>query len=266
MIRLTRTVSAAAVAATLAAGSASATTVIEDGFTAGDAGDQLHGLAPDTVNLPGGTWSFAGNADVWGIDAVTVEDHAQEGRVADVSQFDTGAQITTGGVIGGEVTLSARVSVPTGPNMDAHRAIFLGTWELNHQDEDPDGLANMNSGDFRGIGINRVGEIVTRDTEWRETGLLIDGFDDSLFYDFSFTFDSSSGDVLSLTVDSQSFDFANDSLVGSPFADASLNYVGFGSPGGGAQVSSFTAIPEPTSLALVGFGGAVLMLRRRGHA
>ncbi len=265
MLRFTRSIAAAA-AVMLAAGSASATTIIEDGFTAGDAGDQIHGLAPDTVNVPGGTWSFAGNADVWGIDSVTVEDHAQEGRVADIPQFDTGAQITTGGMIGGEVTLSARVSVPTGPNMDAHRAIFLGTWDLNHQDEDPGGLANMNSGDFRGIGINREGEIVTRDTDWRQTGLFIDDFDDGAFHDFSFSFDAASGDVLSLTVDSQSFDFMNDSAVGSPFSGASLNHVGFGSPGGGAQVSSFIAIPEPASLTLVGLGGAVLLLRRRGRA
>ncbi len=248
MFTCLRTAACAAATVALVPAPALGTTVIEDLFTAGTSGDALHGLAPDTANVPGSTWSFTGNADVWGLDAVAVQDHGDQGRIAAVPQFDTGGQLATAGTLGGEVTLSARLSVPTGPNFDAHRAMFLGTWQDNQQQATGgSGMNHFHDGGFRGIGINRAGEIVTRDNEWRQTGLFVDDFDDTAFHDLSLTFDAASGSVTDLSVGMQSFDFAAQSAVASPFADASLNHVGFGSPGGGGALSSFSVHATSTT-------------------
>jgi len=242
------------------AGTAIGGTIISDNFT-GTNTALLHGRAP-TTSLPGGTWlsngqfgsgTISGNAAMLGGNGTTA--------VFDIASTGGYTKPTTI-VISGDI----RVNNIDGTYFGAPRGVGIGFMST--------APAQLNFNSFIGLSLRLDGVLQLMPSPNATTNAVasgISGFSGNTSYKLSYTINTTTAAITSITLAGSSADFSSIITASAGhFTNANTRYAGIrASAGSGTRtgfVDNFVVIPEPTMIGVIGMVAVGLLSRRRRMA
>jgi len=241
-------------------GTAIGATIISDNFT-GTNTALLHGRAP-TTSLPGGTWlsngqfgsgTISGNAAMLGGNGTTA--------VFDIASTGGYTKPTTI-VISGDI----RVNNIDGTYFGAPRGVGIGFMST--------APAQLNFNSFIGLSLRLDGVLQLMPSPNATTNAVasgISGFSGNTSYKLSYTINTTTAAITSITLAGSSADFSSIITASAGhFTNANTRYAGIrASAGSGTRtgfVDNFVVIPEPTMGGVIGIAAVGLLSRRRRMA
>ncbi len=239
--------------------SAAATVIMQDSFFAGNAGSWRRvylPFAPDTVNLPGGTW--VKTAGQWGNIDKHSSDWGANANTANVSGDQLiGMAISMGSYNTGELEISARL-MSGGSTNPAENRIALGFYGSIL----PPTNASAPLAHFSGIAVKNDGLHLFADgTEVQSVALANTG---NTFHTLTYSLDVATGALGTVTFDGSTVN----GLTGNVFSSArtvNAAIVVAGGQNGRGNADDFyvSAVPEPAVFGLLGLCASITLIRRR---
>lgn len=253
-------------AANAASASAAAVIIYQDSFT-GTNGSAIANRSPDVVNLTGNTWQLQGNPSNWPGNAIQNNRASLNTDIGSSISTQTTGSYTKPTIFNISVTFNQNNLTADSLNQ---RAIGLGFY--SQQVTGGSGFSGYRW--FTGLAVNTSGvvRLITANDQGEPNNVTLFGtqtytgvWDTAADHTLSYSVNTTTGAIFDVLLDNQSLTF-----TATPFTDANTNFAGFyASSSSGSRSGHFddfvlTAIPEPSSAALLGFAllGGVGYFRR----